>query len=110
MVQQITAPHTTELIKERAHIRQVFRGRSARYRRSQSGFGVAQANQYLLGKIKSKRQTLARLVEKLQTTATAALGRLQPLFRRWRSLIKKAMRCSTSCSRASGSHGRCAGH
>ncbi len=41
---------------------------------------LLRANQYLLGKIKSKRQNLARLVEKLQTTATTALGRLQPLF------------------------------
>ena len=47
---------------------------------------LLRANQYLLGKIKSKRQNLARLVEKLQTTATTALGRLQPLFQEMEQL------------------------
>ena len=50
---------------------------------------LLKANQYLLGKIRVKRQTLARLVEKLQTTATAALGRLQPLFQEMEELDQK---------------------
>lgn len=50
---------------------------------------LLKANQYLLGKIKSKRQTLARLVEKLQTMATTALGRLQPLFQEMEELDQK---------------------
>ena len=47
---------------------------------------LLKANQYLLGKIKAKRQNLARLVEKIQTTATTALVRLQPLFQEMEQL------------------------
>jgi hypothetical protein len=38
------------------------------------------ANQHLLTKIKAKRQNLARLVEKLRTAATTAVGLLEPVY------------------------------
>ena len=44
------------------------------------------ANQHLLSKIKVKRQNLARLVEKLRTTATTVFGRLEPVYQEMEQL------------------------
>ena len=41
---------------------------------------LLRANQHLLRKIKAKRQNITRLVEKLRTTATTAVGLLAPVY------------------------------